>query len=268
MSKIIGIDLGTTNSCVAVIEGGEPVVIANAEGARTTPSVVALHQDRRAPGGPGGKAPGHHQPRPYHRLHQAPYGHGLQSGHRRQEIHPAGDQRHDFAQAESGRRELSGRKGHRGGHHRTGVLQRQHSARPPRMPAPSPAWRSSASSTSRRPRLLPTAWTRKTTRRSWSTTLAAARSTSPSSRWATACTEVLATAGDTHLGGDDFDKRIIDWLADEFKKENGVDLRKRQNGHAAPEGGRRKGQDRAVRRDQHDHQPAVHHGGRQRPEAS
>ena len=52
MGKIIGIDLGTTNSCVAVMEGGEPVVIPNAEGGRTTPSVVAFKKGERIVGQP------------------------------------------------------------------------------------------------------------------------------------------------------------------------------------------------------------------------
>ena len=45
MARVIGIDLGTTNSCVAVMEGGEPRVVPNAEGGRTTPSVVAIAKD-------------------------------------------------------------------------------------------------------------------------------------------------------------------------------------------------------------------------------
>src|SRR4051812_47219852 len=54
MSKTIGIDLGTTNSCMAVLEGGEPTVVANAEGGRTTPSVVGFAKDgQRLVGAPG-----------------------------------------------------------------------------------------------------------------------------------------------------------------------------------------------------------------------
>ena len=53
MGKIIGIDLGTTNSCVSVFEGNEPVVIANSEGKRTTPSVVAfVNEGERKVGDP------------------------------------------------------------------------------------------------------------------------------------------------------------------------------------------------------------------------
>jgi len=57
MSKILGIDLGTTNSCMAVMEGGEPVVIPNSEGARTTPSVVAFAKNGERLAGPAAKRP-------------------------------------------------------------------------------------------------------------------------------------------------------------------------------------------------------------------
>src|SRR5260221_14685439 len=59
MAKVIGIDLGTTNSCMAVIEGGEPTVIPNAEGGRTTPSVVAFTKDgQRLVGAPAKRQQG------------------------------------------------------------------------------------------------------------------------------------------------------------------------------------------------------------------
>ena len=62
MGKVIGIDLGTTNSVVAVMEAGEPVVIPNSEGGRITPSVVADQQDGRAARRHGRQAAGGHEP--------------------------------------------------------------------------------------------------------------------------------------------------------------------------------------------------------------
>ena len=70
--------------------------------------------------------------------------------------------------------------------------------------------------------------------------------------------EVRSTNGDTHLGGDDFDQRVIDWLMEEFKRDQGIDLSQGSDRPAAPEGGRREGEDRAVEHDLDRDQPAVH----------
>ena len=68
--------------------------------------------------------------------------------------------------------------------------------------------------------------------------------------------QVISTNGDTHLGGDDIDNLIIDWIVAEFKKATGIDLAQRQDGPAAPQGGGGEGEDRALERAGDEHQPA------------
>ncbi len=150
MGKIIGIDLGTTNSVVAVMEGGEPVVIPSAEGGRTVPSVVAFSKAGERLVGQIAKRQAITNPTntvysikrfmgrrwddpevqrsrelvPYtrregqqERRHQ-----GGRLG--RQELHPARDLRDDPPEAQDGRRGVPGREGDRGGHHRARLLRR------------------------------------------------------------------------------------------------------------------------------------------------
>ena len=79
--------------------------------------------------------------------------------------------------------------------------------------------------------------------------------------------EVRSTSGDTHLGGDDFDKRLVDYMADEFQRNQGIDLRKdRQALQRLTEAAEKAKIELSERRGD-DHQPAVHHGGCNRTEA-
>ena len=74
--------------------------------------------------------------------------------------------------------------------------------------------------------------------------------------------EVKSTNGDTHLGGDDIDQRLMDWIVAEFQKDQGIDLSQGHDGAPAAQGGRGKGQVRALHGARDRDQPAVHHRGR------
>ena len=98
MGKIIGIDLGTTNSCVAVFEGGEPIVIPNPEGARTTPSVLAFSKTGERMVGQVAKRQAITNPdRTVISIKRD--GYCAQDQHRRQDLHSSGDLCNDPSEA-------------------------------------------------------------------------------------------------------------------------------------------------------------------------
>ena len=251
MSKILGIDLGTTNSCMAVMEGGEPVVLENSEGARTTPSVVAFTKSGERLVGEAAKRQavtnsqntvysikrfmGRKFQRVQDELKRVPYKVvEASNGDAHVEVEVSGERKRFsppeisamiLAKLKTDAESDSARKSPR----RSSPfppISTIHSARRQRTPEESPVWKCSASSMSRLPLRLRTAWTRRRTKKSPCMTWAAARSIFPCWKSATASSRSKATNGDTHLGGDDWDNRIMDWILDEFKKDTGMDLRK------------------------------------------
>ena len=93
MARAVGIDLGTTNSVVAVLEGGEPTVIANSEGSRTTPSIVAFAKNGEVLTGQPAKNQAVTNVDRTIRSVKRHIGTDWKTGDRRQELHRAGDQR-------------------------------------------------------------------------------------------------------------------------------------------------------------------------------
>ena len=248
MGKIIGIDLGTTNSVVAIMEGKEPKVIAK-RGRRAADAVGRrVGRQGRGPGRPDRPSSGHHEPREHRLLGQAlhgpPLGRGgggvearsLQGRPRRQRRgrHRDARQEADAARDLGARCSASSRRRPRttsarrsprpsSPSRRTSTTP---SARRPRTPAASRASTSSASSTSRRRPRSPTASTRARTSLIAVYDFGGGTFDISILEVGENVVEVISTNGDTHLGGDDIDQRVMDWLIAEFKKDQGIDVSK------------------------------------------
>ena len=225
MSKIIGIDLGTTNSCVAVMEGGEPVVIANSEGARTTPSVVGFTKTGDRLVGQVAKRQAITNPD------------NTVSSIKRQ---MGTDHKVTLNGKEYTPQQVSAM-----------ILQKLKADAEAYLGEPVteavitvPAYFNDSQRQATKDagtiaglnvkRIInePTAASlaygidKEEDQKIMVYDLGGGTFDVSIIEMGDGVTEVLATNGDTHLGGDDFDQRIIDWMADAFQTENGIDLRK------------------------------------------
>ena len=224
MGKIIGIDLGTTNSCVAVMEGGEPVVIANAEGARTTPSVVGFAKNGERLIGQVAKRQAITNP-----------DRTISSIKR----HMGTDYKVEIDGKKYTPQEISAMilqklkadaEAYLGEKVTEAVITVPAYFNDSQRQATKDAGAIAGLDVKRiinEPTAAALAYgmDKENDQKVMVYDLGGGTFDVSIIEMGDGVTEVLSTAGDTHLGGDDFDNRIIDWLADEFKKENGVDLR-------------------------------------------
>src|SRR6266478_3983465 len=247
MAKVLGIDLGTTNSCMAVMEGGDPVVLENSEGARTTPSVVAITKTGERLVGQAAKRQAVTNPE------NTVYSIKRFMGRRYDEVGeetkrmpykivrgPHDDARVDIFGKTYSPTEISAM-----------ILQKLKTAaedflgeKVSKAVITVPAYfNDSQRQATKQAGEVAGLEVLRIINEPTAAALAYGLDKKKDETIAVydlgggtfdisilevgeGVVEVKATAGDTHLGGDDIDNRIIDWIADEFKKEHGIDLRK------------------------------------------
>ncbi len=224
MAKIIGIDLGTTNSCVAVIEGGEPTVIANAEGARTTPSVVGFTKT-------GDRLVGQVAKR------QAITNPDNTISSIKREIgtnHKVNIEGKEYTPQQISAMILQKLKADAEAYLGETVTEAVITVPAYFNDSQRQATKDAgtiAGLTVKRIINEPTAAAlaygadKEADQKIMVYDLGGGTFDVSIIEMGDGVTEVLSTNGDTRLGGDDFDQRIIDWMADAFKAENGIDLR-------------------------------------------
>jgi len=249
MGKIIGIDLGTTNSCVSVVEGGKPVVITNVEGTRTTPSVVGFSKDGQRLVGQLAKRQAVTNPtntvfsikrfmgRSYsevgEEIKQVPY--KVISGLKGQAVVHIDVDNKEFTPQEISAMVLGKMKetaeAYLGQAVTEAVITVPAYFNDDQRQATKDAGRIAGLDVKRiinEPTAAALAYGMENKKEQKVAVYDLGGGTFDISILdiSQGVVEVLATNGDTHLGGDDFDKRVIDWILEQFKKQEGMDLSK------------------------------------------
>ncbi len=246
MSKVIGIDLGTTNSCVAVIEGGDPVVIPNPEGGRTTPSVVAFTKDGQRLVGQVAKRQAITNPENTIFSIKRFMGRRHSEVSEEEKIVPykvvgaaSDDCRVQAGGSEFAPPEISAMilqylkktaEDYLGGEVKQAVVTVPAYFNDSQRQATKDAGRIAGLEVLRiinEPTAAALAYglDKKKDQKIAVFDLGGGTFDISILELGDGVFEVRSTHGDTHLGGDDFDQRIINWMADEFKKDQGIDLR-------------------------------------------